>query len=427
LPQVAAAVTSAVVAVVLFMSSGGLQNVPFIGSGLPPGSGPVTRTNITIVETRTKQLEACKAEIVRQTTFTRDVIARFEKENPVKKLNDKEAELRKMPAEHFGDWREGEIMECGDELACELIAPLVKEGMAAPEQKVKMPDAEKSFKDKMAWARDQVHLLRRLQKELTGRVRSLRFFESVRKAQRGMLEELVKTSYNYTPGQKSKDLALLSCCGHLGEINAVRKAANEQVCVMPTCRAVARPTCVVPLAELGSEEKEGSTVGAKLSSVVRLIKRIPADERVLVFVQFPELLQKCHDALADANIATAMLTGTPNKRSSIIEEFQCSELKKKSARVLLLNLRDESAAGANLTAANHAIFVHPLLVHSQVEYNSCDTQAVGRVRRYGQDKTVQLYRFVVDESIDSEIFLNRREDARALMDAATPNGEPHPM
>ena len=45
--------------------------------------------------------------------------------------------------------------------------------------------------------------------------------------------------------------------------------------------------------------------------------------------------------------------------------------------MLLLNLRDESAAGANLTAANHAIFLHPLLVQTQQEYDACDTQAVG--------------------------------------------------
>ena len=45
--------------------------------------------------------------------------------------------------------------------------------------------------------------------------------------------------------------------------------------------------------------------------------------------------------------------------------------------MLLLNLRDESAAGANLTAANHAIFLHPLLVQTQQEYDACDTQAAG--------------------------------------------------
>ena len=72
--------------------------------------------------------------------------------------------------------------------------------------------------------------------------------------------------------------------------------------------------------------------------------------------------------------------------------------------MLLLNLRDESAAGANLTAASHAIFVHPLLVGSQQDYNSCDTQAVGRIRRYGQSRVVQLYRFVVSNSIDEEVW-----------------------
>ena len=30
--------------------------------------------------------------------------------------------------------------------------------------------------------------------------------------------------------------------------------------------------------------------------------------------------------------------------------------------------RDESSSGANLTTANHAIFVHPLLTSSQYEY-----------------------------------------------------------
>ena len=95
-------------------------------------------------------------------------------------------------------------------------------------------------------------------------------------------------------------------------------------------------------------------------------------------------------------------------RSKIIETFQKDKLEKGDPRVLVLNLRDESAAGANLTAANHAIFVHPLLVNSQQEYASCDTQAVGRVRRYGQGRVVQLYRFLVKHSIDEDIFRVRR-------------------
>ena len=93
-------------------------------------------------------------------------------------------------------------------------------------------------------------------------------------------------------------------------------------------------------------------------------------------------------------------------------------MQKGEPRVLLLNLRDESAAGANLTAANHAIFLHPLLVGTQQEYDACDTQAVGRIRRYGQTRTVRLYRYLVDNSIDSDIFANRRADAGEVLKAA---------
>ena len=54
----------------------------------------------------------------------------------------------------------------------------------------------------------------------------------------------------------------------------------------------------------------------------------------------------------------------------------------------------------------------------QVEYTSCDTQAVGRIRRYGQGRVVQIYRFLITNSIDEEIFRSRREDARGLLESA---------
>jgi SNF2 family DNA or RNA helicase len=123
----------------------------------------------------------------------------------------------------------------------------------------------------------------------------------------------------------------------------------------------------------------------------------------------------------------ALLKGTPNQRSATIEAFQQPELAPGQPRVLLLNLRDESAAGANLTAASHCVFLHPLLVNSQQEFDSCDTQAVGRVRRYGQARTVQIYRFVVDNTIDTDIFRARRADAAPMLEAACRAEEVAPL
>ena len=84
---------------------------------------------------------------------------------------------------------------------------------------------EKQFKDKMAWARDQVHLLRRLQKELVGRVRSLRFFERVRMQQRGE-----RIPVEGGKGGSNGDLALLSCCGHAAPRKLLLEHAERQSC-----------------------------------------------------------------------------------------------------------------------------------------------------------------------------------------------------
>lgn len=73
-----------------------------------------------------------------------------------------------------------------------------------------------------------------------------------------------------------------------------------------------------------------------------------------------------------------------------------------------------------MTAANHAIFVHPLLVSSQVDFDSCDTQAIGRLRRFGQQRKVQLYRFIVTNTIDEDIARERLKNASTLLAEAAP-------
>jgi hypothetical protein len=71
--------------------------------------------------------------------------------------------------------------------------------------------------------------------------------------------------------------------------------------------------------------------------------------------------------------------------------------------VLILNLSDASAAGTNLTAANHVIFISPLDAPSQHVYDAANTQAIGRIRRYGQLKKCHVYRLLCPDTIDAEI------------------------
>ena len=114
-------------------------------------------------------------------------------------------------------------------------------------------------------------------------------------------------------------------------------------------------------------------------------------------------MDKVEEALAAAGVKAAQLKGSVHKKTAVLSAFQADEPADGDARVLLLNVADESASGANLTSANHAVFVHPLLAGSQQEYTACETQAIGRIRRYGQQKECTVWRFLVDNTIDTEI------------------------
>ena len=123
--------------------------------------------------------------------------------------------------------------------------------------------------------------------------------------------------------------------------------------------------------------------------------------------------------------------------------------------MLLLNLGDESASGANLTTANHLVFVHPLVAESQQKWTQQEAQAVGRVRRYGQNREgkgwwwlfvvvvvveswvfcvvggfvnlarcfvvllylflVFVHRFIVDDSIDADIMAEKEQEFIGLV------------
>lgn len=64
---------------------------------------------------------------------------------------------------------------------------------------------------------------------------------------------------------------------------------------------------------------------------------------------------------------------------------------------------------SNLTGANHVIFVSPLLTVNKYKYDSSMTQAIGRIRRYGQNKKCYIHRFFTLETVDVDIIQKREK------------------
>ncbi|GAA5914524.1 uncharacterized protein JCM6883_003191 [Sporobolomyces salmoneus] len=245
--------------------------------------------------------------------------------------------------------------------------------------------------------------IRRLGMEMIGRYRSARYFECVRKYVR-------KIDSNNNEKKKeeelSSDFAVLSCCGHSGTSEEINQAVREGKCVDPDCKASVSAQYILDAEALGTDVHSGN-FGHKLETLVTLVKQTPKEDRCLVFVQFDDLFDKVYEALTVYGIPTKVIMGDWRTQSSAIDDFQDPD--KKGQKVLLLKATDPSSAGANLTVANWAFFVSPLLTDSRAQYKALATQAIGRIHRYGQLKTANILHLLVPSTVDHDTFSNLNE------------------
>lgn len=142
----------------------------------------------------------------------------------------------------------------------------------------------------------------------------------------------------------------------------------------------------------------GGTFGSKISSLMsRLEEIVRIGEKAVVFAQWQDLIFKIHAALAKFGVPAAVLAGSAFDRASVLQRFEGPELP-----VLLLSLED-SASGTNMAHANHVLLVHPMVAASAEEQEAYEAQAVGRVRRWGQKRKVQVWRFIMEGTIEADL------------------------
>ena len=234
-----------------------------------------------IVQERTKQLEDCKRELIaklKEALSLQQDIGKTEDETYFQEY------VRVTRNEGVGD-------KDATAVALELLQSA---GINGPLSSLtnKPLDGRKSFKvskgkdasgdlKDMVWdLREMTHDIRRLTKELTGRVRSLRYFTVVRDLQRQA--DSPPTVHCPSCGNTKvpiEDIAVLSSCGHTGCMKCVMACAEREECVYAksgACKAAARVLNVVKGDTLGVDDVErdgrGRHFGLKLEKVIELIK-----------------------------------------------------------------------------------------------------------------------------------------------------------
>jgi len=161
-----------------------------------------------------------------------------------------------------------------------------------------------------------------------------------------------------------------------------------------------------------------SPIGARSGKVIRLeeiLEEILAEgDRVLCFTQFTEFAEMLvpHLAARFGQDVLYLHGGTPKKRrDEMVARFQSGD----GPPIFVLSLK-AGGTGLNLTAANH-------VVHLDRWWNpAVENQATDRAFRIGQQRAVQVRKFIctgtLEEKIDDMI-----EEKKALADLVVSDGE----
>jgi len=249
-----------------------------------------------------------------------------------------------------------------------------------------------------------------------------RFFESVVTALQRQQDQQVECPICLC--DVSPQYTGITPCGHCFHEDCLKTVlANQASC--PQCRHPVTVGDILKGCQLLTLEKDScaedtrSQYGTKIACMVSRVRRLRAEDptaKVIVFVQWEMLLAKVNKSLTEGGCACLQLRGAVYQRSQTLRLFEDSPAAEHA--VLLLSL-EKSPTGMNLTVANHVFLLHPMLADSEETAIGYERQAIGRVRRQGQAKTVHLWRFVTIGTVEETMTKQRQ---RSLRRAATVDG-----
>ena len=140
----------------------------------------------------------------------------------------------------------------------------------------------------------------------------------------------------------------------------------------------------------------------------RMSNLVGSHRRIVIFSQFVRFLDRASLALEETfpSLPQLMLTGKTKNREKVVDEFQ----KHNKAAVILVSLR-AGGTGITLHNADYVFLLDPW-------WNpAVEEQAIDRVHRIGQDKTVFVYRLVTQGTIEEKI-QDLKLSKRQLLDDA---------
>ncbi|RYN75563.1 hypothetical protein AA0117_g6173 [Alternaria alternata] len=362
-----------------------------------------------LIEKRSRQLRSTEKELLR-------LLSEFE--GSMKHISNTQSGIKELYGHYKKDVTQYNWL--GDDESSQRVRAMLKTAQKTPRRNTTaLGETSKVQRERMI--KQQLSQLRDISLELAHRTRSKRFVVSIRDhLQLAALDKIQPLHCSSSNCKGTVDLQLLFSiphCGHTSCKECLELRTDDEICVHLGCNSHASEGNLIRMADLGSNESEDTRqgYGNKLEAVVQLVRRMPASDQGIIFAPNEEIVNILETVFDHYNVSYhSPGRGRLTASAKLMEEFKTNKDPKTRKKLIILNLGSESAAGVNLTIANHVVFVSPFLAKTQYDYDSAMAQAIARSRRYGQKKKVHIYHVVALRTIDVDILEHRLRRSDAL-------------
>lgn len=136
-------------------------------------------------------------------------------------------------------------------------------------------------------------------------------------------------------------------------------------------------------------ERLSEEVAEKVMKIQRILDKIPAGDKVVVFSQWTSMLEILAALIELPHVLYHGGLETSTK-TAVLDRFKTDP----AVKILFITLKC-GGCGLNLNVANHAIIVEPYFNHAE------ERQAIDRIYRLGQTKEVFVYKLRITATVEN--------------------------
>ena len=198
---------------------------------------------------------------------------------------------------------------------------------------------------------------------------------------------------------------IITLCGHYFDKESIEYSLDTVGKWCPICKTNLKTEDIYPVIKSVKTEEELTSInmyGTKMAYLIgylnNLVKESP-DNRIILFTQWEKMMKLIGNVLTNNNIKFVTIQGNAHVMANNIRRFKVD----KEIRIILLS-SGSCSSGSNLTEATHIVLLDTIN-GTKDSAKAIETQAIGRANRIGQNKSVNVHRIIMENTIEHDYYI----------------------